>query len=368
MKVGADNRGDFRLPATVVRAFFPDGAIEIQRLGAGLINDSFVVTLRSGDTKTRAVLQRINTTVFKFPEQVMANMAQVLAHFHARSADDTLRMPVLYATVAGQTFYPDATGDCWRLMSYLEDTRGFTQVQNVAQARAVGTALGKFHRTLADMPLAGLFDTLPGFHITPHYLAAYDAIDKAVAGTDAMAQNCMAMIEAGRATATVIDDAVHKGILRPRVMHGDPKLNNFLFAEDGASVVSLIDLDTVKPGLYHYDIADCIRSVCNVAGEEGQDAGSLFDITYCGALLSGYMRSAGAVFTAQEYALLPAAIVLMPYELGLRFFSDHLQGDRYFKTDHPRHNLQRAQRQFELWQALRAQETALQEVMAACKV
>ncbi len=339
--------------------------LSLQRIGAGLINDSFLVILQTDGGQRRAVLQRINGAVFRHPPQVMANMEKVLAHFaRLRAAGaDTLDMPTLYHADDGLPYVRDDAGDIWRLMSYLEHTSGLQRLSEPQQARAIGSALGRFHRAMTSLDAAGLYDTLPGFHVTPAYLASYDAGPQVAAAAGEDEHFCAAMIEDGRAQAGVLQRALTAGELPPRVMHGDPKVNNFLFSTDHSRAVSLIDLDTVKPGLFHYDIADCIRSACNPAGEDAGGEPPALRMDFCRALLSGYLQAVGALLNGNELRYLAPAIVLMPYELGLRFFQDHLQGDRYFKVKFRGHNLQRAQNQLRLWRNMQQHADELQALI-----
>jgi len=359
MKPSTDTSGKHAIVIAMAQRFLPAAQVTVTSLGAGLINDSFLVHAIIDGQQRRAVLQRINHRVFNEPAQLMANMEKVLTRFHNATAPSGLVMPTLYRADDGLTYCRDSEGGYWRMTSYIDNATSIDTLQSSQQARRVGIALGCFHATLADMDVSALFDTLPGFHVTPRYLESYDAAAAGFAPASDAEGSCAAMIEEGRAAAGVLQQALASGVLRLRVMHGDPKMNNFLFSADGDTVLSLIDLDTVKPGLYHYDIADCIRSACNPAGEDPARPGVEFNMTYCQSLLQGYMSMCGHGFTQAEIDLLPAAISLMPYELGLRFFTDHLTGNQYFKTAYAGHNLDRALRQFSLWRQTRQQQEAI---------
>jgi len=159
-----------------------------------------------------------------------------------------------------------------------------------------------------------------------------------------------------------LEQAKQHGLLPLRVIHGDPKLNNFLFAKHSGRVVSLIDLDTVKPGLVHYDIGDCLRSCCHV---EGSDT---FDPAICAAILKGYLAEAGKFFSVYDYDYLYDAIRLIPFELGLRFYTDYLEGNRYFKVTEPLQNLHRATGQFRLCASILAQESVIKSLIGQLKL
>ena len=146
-----------------------------------------------------------------------------------------------------------------------------------------------------------------------------------------------------------------------RIIHGDPKLNNFLFDKRGQEVVGIIDLDTVKPGLVHYDIGDCLRSCCHILETDE------FDLAVCAALLESYLAEAGTFFSEHDYRYLYPAIRLIPFELGLRFYTDYLEGNRYFKVAEPEQNLQRAAQQFRLCESIIARESAIQSLIDQLK-
>jgi aminoglycoside phosphotransferase (APT) family kinase protein len=208
---------------------------------------------------------------------------------------------------------------------------------------------------------------LPGFHVTPGYLLAYDAV-RGHAASDAE-RACADFIEARREFAFTLEHARERGELRTRPTHGDPKIDNFLFdARDRA--VSLIDLDTVQPGLIHADLGDCIRSACNRSGESPDNAAAVrFDLDTCGAILRGYVAAAGSSLTDNDRAYLYAAIRLIPFELGLRFLTDHFAGNRYFKVTQPGQNLLRARAQFRLTEDIErhaGQLHALIDTLADC--
>jgi len=172
---------------------------------------------------------------------------------------------------------------------------------------------------------------------------------------------CAEFIARFQSIADDLEAAVQQGLLTLRVIHGDPKLNNFLFDKHSKRIVSLIDLDTVKPGLVHYDIGDCVRSCCHISEP------ALFDLDVCAALLKSYLNEAGAFFTEHDYHYLYLAIRLIPFELGLRFYTDYLQGNQYFKVTEPEQNLRRAIGQFRLCENIMAQEPAIKNLISQLK-
>lgn len=326
---------------------------DLQPLGNGLINDTYLVTTAAACF----VLQRINRQVFPVPELISANLLAL--NQHARQKDGAkLQLPETLKTNAGQLFYQAGNGDFWRAQSFIADTKSLETLGSSADAEQAGFALGHFHHLFSDLDPALLHDTLPGFHITPRYLSHYHRVLGEAPIKDPY---CGDFIEQSGHLADTLAQAEQQGLLPLRVTHGDPKLNNFLFDVQTGRVVSLIDLDTVKPGLVHYDIGDCLRSCCQTFEPIG------FNLDICAGLLKSYLTEAGAFFTEHDYQFLYPAIQLIPFELGLRFYTDYLEGNRYFKVTEPEQNLRRAADQFRLCENIMAQESAIKSLIAQLK-
>ncbi|GAB6140094.1 aminoglycoside phosphotransferase family protein [Methylosoma difficile] len=334
---------------------FDVSASQLNPLGNGLINDTFLVSTASEPL----VLQRINRRVFKNPERIAANLTALDQHLLQKNAElSKLQLPKIIGTLSGEAYFIDTQGDFWRALSYVGNSESLEALRDLNDAQQAGFALAHFHRLLSDLPVATLHDTLPGFHITPEYLRQY----RQVSAHSSIAADhfCQTFIEQNQAFADDLEAAQQKGLLQLRVTHGDPKLNNFLFDQDSREIISLVDLDTVKPGLVHYDIGDALRSCCHNDDDR-------FDMTVCTAWLSAYLAEAKAFFTEADFAYLFAAIRLIPFELGLRFYSDYLDGNRYFKTEFPEQNLQRAQAQFRLCADIIGKEPAIRNLVEQLK-
>lgn len=339
--------------AHTIAGYFSDSVSVIRPLGNGLINDTFLVTTADA---IKFVLQRVNRQVFPEPELITANLLVLENHIRKRPAAQ-LKWPDILPTATGESHYQDGFGDIWRAQRFIADTESLESLRSLDDALQVGHALGHFHRQMSDVDAACLYDTLPGFHITPDYVGHYLAIRQ---GQTAVTADpfCDGFIDAFLPYTEILERAKQQGSLRLRVIHGDPKLNNFLFAaHNGSKIVSLIDLDTVKPGLVHYDIGDCLRSCCH------DPQANTFDLGIAEAILKGYLGEAGAFFSDADYDYLYPAIQLLPFELGLRFYNDYLQGDRYFKVTEPLQNLHRAKAQFALCQSVAAQREAIMALL-----
>jgi len=238
-------------------------------------------------------------------------------------------------------------------------------IKNIDHASEVGYALGIFHNLLSDLPPDRLSDTLRGFHITPGYLQHYEEVlEKCNAGKSPEVNYCLQFVSERNAWAHVLENARAQGKLRLRTIHGDPKVNNILIDIATGQAVSIVDLDTVKPGLVHYDIGDCLRSGCNPLGEETEKWENVhFDADLCRAILQGYLSMAKEFLTRDDFSYIYDSIRLIAFELGLRFFTDYLKGNIYFKVRHPEHNLARALVQFRLTESIESQETAIRSIV-----
>jgi hypothetical protein len=340
--------------------------VTVREFGNGNINDTYIVTL-DGPGDSKFVLQRINTNVFKYPQLIMKNMRVFTEHVHRRvnAEGQFWQTPRVIPTKDEHYFFMDEEDFFWRAISLINNAQSFDTISDLNHAREVGHALGMFQNLISDLPIESLEDTLEGFHITPGYLQHYDQV---------FAQNRthsspevtygMKFVEARRAFAHVLENAHACGQLLLRPIHGDPKVNNVMIDNLTGKAVSIVDLDTVKPGLIHYDIGDCLRSGCNPLGEDAEDWEAVhFDPEIGAAILEGYLTEARLFLTEADYAYLFDAIRLIAFELGLRFFTDHLAGDVYFKVKYPGHNLHRALVQFKLTESIEAHEAGIRHII-----
>ena len=357
--------------ATIAEQFKPHGRIiDIRRLGNGNINNTFLVTLDSGENN-HFVLQSINARVFPRPDLIMRNMRAFTDHINHRLVHTPMiagrrwEIPGILTTKDGQDFWQDLDGSCWRAISYIENSRSFDTVREIDHAREVGCALGMFHSLISDLSPDRLEDTLEGFHITPRYLQQYkDVISECSADNSDEINYCMRFVNKRTALADVLEDAKAQGKLCLRPIHGDPKVDNIMIDNATGHAISIVDLDTVKPGLVHYDIGDCMRSGCNPLGEETEQFDTVFfDPDLCKAILRGYVSIANGFLSGNDYDYMYDAIRLMSFELGMRFFTDYLAGNVYFKAKHQKHNLFRALVQFRLTESIESQETAIRAII-----
>jgi Ser/Thr protein kinase RdoA (MazF antagonist) len=320
----------------------------VTALGSGNINDTYLI--QSGSHAF--VLQRINGNVFPEPLRVIENFQKVTDHLvHKQDqAKQQLRVAEPILTRNNCLFYRDTANSYWRAQTYIRH-KSYRVLTSPEQARDVGQILATFHRCIADLDLQGFLDPLPGFHHLPSYLKEYDReIQKRGIGVTASKEfrSCLAAVERYRHRATTVEDAKDAGILILQPIHGDPKVDNFIFNDQGKGV-GLLDLDTVAMGLVHYDLGDCLRSCCNRSGEAGKDDVPVhFDMTLCQALLDGYFSGPVPLLSKEQRGYVFDGVLLICFELGLRFFTDHLRGNPYFKVQRDGDNLVRAVKQFRL--------------------
>ncbi len=353
----------------------PGRLVALQPIGAGNVNDTYRVILRTTFSEEQFILQRINRAVFKDPAAVMANMKAVTDHAHRRieaEADDADRiwqLPRVIPAKDGADYVVDGRGECWRALSMIASSTNYERVSKPEHAAEAGRVLGHFQRIISDFPADELADTLPGFHIAPAYLENYDRV---VAGEGARlrlgavseARRLAKFVEERRAFAGVLEEARERGELRLRPIHGDPKITNVMIDNFTGKGTAIVDLDTVKPGLIHYDFGDAVRSGCNPAGEETTDlAEVLLELDLFEALVRGYLSEARSFLSEGDKRYLYDAVRLIAFELGLRFFTDYLAGDVYFKVGYEAQNLNRARVQFALCESIEAREGKMRAIL-----
>lgn len=324
----------------------PGRFTQASRLGSGHINDTYLAEFEGAPS---VVLQRVNRTVFTDAEGVMANIERVDAHLAARVPEGR-RMPRLLRTRAGRSFWTDAAGGLWRGYTFVDGSETKDVVGRPWDAYQAARAFGSFQYLLSDLPGGPLAETLPGFHDTPRRLAALEAAAKAdVAGRLSGARAELAWALERRGWAGLLEDAARRGEVSAHVAHNDTKINNVLFDSRTNQALCAIDFDTVMPGLMLYDFGDFTRTSVSPAPEDETDLEKVVvRLEVFEALAQGWREGSGGMVTDGERALLPVCGRVISFELGMRFLTDHLEGDRYFKVHRPGHNLERARCQFRL--------------------
>ncbi len=350
-------------PREVLQCYFLTADdVQVSILGQGNINDTFLVTAA---TKSM-VLQRINQRVFPEPQLLINNLQHLSQHLlcRAETASQRWEDAVLVPTLDGALSVFDQNNDLWRALSHIGNSISVSRVTSSFQAEQTGWALGHFHKQLTGLDVQNLQSPLPGFHHIPSYLNHYDQQPPpALHHHAAEIRFCMQTIEEERSRVFSLEKALDRGEIRQTAIHGDPKIANVLFDQKSGRAVSIIDLDTVGPGLLQHDIGDCLRSVCNTAGEESDPTKVHFDLNICQSTLKGYFQEASTLLTDIGRQYIYDGLKIITYELGLRFFTDYLEGGTYFKCKSPEETLSKALVQFSLLQDIRAKETSIRELI-----
>ena len=339
--------------------------------GSGHINDTYKVDVQSERGPSRYVLQRINHKVFLRPDELMANVERVCAHAYAKleqagEPDAERRTLRLIPTRQSKAWHIDAAGNRWRCYHFIEGATGHDVVRSPEQAYAAAHSFGAFQSLLADLPGGRLHETIPDFHHTPSRFARFQqALAQDAHGRAAAAVPEIAFALARAHEVSVVIDALRDGTLPERVTHNDTKLNNVLLDDITQEGVCVIDLDTVMPGSVLYDFGDLVRTSTSPAAEDETDLAKVrMQLPMFAALVKGYLESTRGFLTPKEKELLPFAGKLITFEIGLRFLTDWLEGDTYFKIKRPTHNLDRARTQFKLVESIEAQLPAMQALVA----
>ena len=338
--------------------------------GSGHINDTYAVTFDQAGTPLRYLFQRINDRVFKNVPALMDNIARVSAHAQARLAaqgrpDASRRALTLVTTRDDQPYHRDDDGNHWRAYLFVENATGHDIVQSPEQAYQAARAFGHFQKLLVDLPGPRLHETIPDFHNTLKRFEAFEAALHADAHNRAAnARPEIDWLLQRRELASALLQLHAQGLVPERITHNDTKLNNVLLDNHTHEALCVIDLDTVMPGLALYDFGDMVRtSTSPVAEDEPDPTRVAMRLPMFEALARGYLEAAGGFLTPDEVAALPLAGMVITLTIGTRFLTDYLNGDTYFKTHRPDHNLQRCRTQFALVDAIQAQRDDMDAIV-----
>ena len=339
---------------------------EAQRYGAGHINDTFAVW--AADHSRRWILQRINTDTFTDPAGLMENVTGVTSYLRreilARGGDPDRETLNVVPTREGKPYYTDCEGGAWRAYLFVEGTVCLQKVENERDFYTAAETFGNFQNQLAGYPAATLHETIARFHDTPNRYANFEkALAADVMGRAKDVGPEIAFIRAREADCRVLVDQLAAGVLPLRVTHNDTKLNNVLIDQETGKGICVIDLDTVMPGLSAYDFGDSIRFGANDCAEDEPDQSKVhFSLHLYKVFAEGYLAAAGSAMTEAERRSLPWGAKLMTLECGIRFLTDYLEGDHYFKISRPDQNLDRARTQFTLVQGMEREFDAMTQL------
>lgn len=338
--------------------------------GAGHINDTYAARYDQGGQEIRYIHQRINHTVFPNPEQQMENIERVTQHLHNKlncspHHHTTREALTVVPTRQGNLFFRSPEGDYWRTYVLIENTHCVDIADSPALAHEAGLAFGRFQALLDDYEGPRLFETIPGFHHTPLRIQAlHRAIKSDPLGRLDSVREEIEFILDRESKAGELIELWESGQLPERIVHNDTKINNVLFDSETGEGLCVVDLDTVMPGLAAFDFGDMVRTVTSPAAEDEPDASNVrMRFPYFEALARGYLAGTGSILTREEVDSLVMGGRIIPLTIGIRFLTDFLEGDRYFKTHYETHNRVRCRTQLALVASIEAQEENMQTVL-----
>ena len=344
----------------VAANFKIDGKVIRHRpFGAGHVHDTYVLET-NGREKVRYLLQKINHHIFKDVSQLMRNIERVTSHIESRTKKHSGTQPApecltVIKTGSGELFFQDQQDGYWRMYVYIEGAQSFDVVETPELAHEGGKEYGKFLAQVSDLPGDELFETIPNFHNMERRLTAFSkTLDEDRAGRVAHLQYEIGFLKDRAEEMLTLHKLESAGKIRRRVTHNDTKFNNILFDSAG-KVLCVVDLDTVMPGLVHYDFGDAIRTVANTAREDESDLDKIsLNIELFDAFTGGFLEEAASFLNAAEIRTLAFSAKYMTFIMCLRFLTDYIDGDNYYKIHFDTHNLQRARAQFRLLESMEA--------------
>ncbi len=333
--------------------------------GNGHINETYYVP---GDQPM--ILQCVNTSIFKNVADVMENVMGVTAHLRkkilAAGGDPARETLTVVSTLDGKPFYIDEKGDCYRVYYFITESKSFDRAETPELFAASAHGFGRFQRMLADYPADTLHEVIPKFHNTSDRLRQFkEALEKNAAGRADLVKPEIDFVLAHADCVSRVTDAIADGSIPLRVTHNDTKLNNVMLDEKTNEAVCVIDLDTVMPGSLLYDVGDSLRFGASTGAEDETDLSKIeFDLTYFEAYIKAFLEEVGDTLTPTERELLPFSGLLLTLECGMRFLTDYLNGDTYFRIHREHHNLDRARTQFKLVADMEKKMDAMKAIVA----
>jgi hypothetical protein len=355
--------------ASVFKHFQVEGEFSgAEPYGSGHINDTYLISTKQH--KPDYILQRVNHSIFKNVPMLMDNIVRVTDHVRHKlsqmpghdAARETL---TVIRAEDNKPYYQDAEGNFWRLYIFIDQCQTYDVVNSAAKAFEGGRAFGQFQSLLADLPGKPLFDTIPDFHNITLRLARLEkaVVEDVAKRSHEVASELSFVRELSDSMKTILTLGA-AGKIPQRVTHNDTKFNNVLIDNASGKGLCVIDLDTVMPGYVQYDFSDSIRTATNTAAEDEKDLSKVsMNLELFSAYTRGFLSQVKTALNPVEIAQLAPCANLLPYTIGVRFLTDYLEGDHYFKTHFPGHNLQRARAQLQLVKSIQQQLPEMRAVI-----
>ena len=348
---------------------FQENLLTVENYGNGHINDTYLLQFEG----EKMILQRMNKAIFNRPVELMENIVNVTSYLQniiEKNGGDPKRETLnVILTKSGEPCYCDSNGEYWRAYRFIEGAICYEQVEHAEDFYQSGLAFGNFQRLLAEFPAETLHETIAGFHDTRARFQVFkQAVAEDICGRAAEVQDEIAFVMEHEYLANVFGELMDKGELPVRVTHNDTKLNNIMMDAQTGRGLCVIDLDTVMPGLAMNDFGDSIRFGASTAAEDERDLSKVScSMELYEAFAKGFIEGCGGRLTDIEIDLMPRGAQVMTYECGMRFLTDYLQGDVYFKTHREGQNLDRCRTQFKLVQDMENKWDTMCEIIQKYK-
>lgn len=347
----------------------PGEPVQTEPLGNGHINDTLLLVMRTKEEEQRFVLQKINRTVFRRPEELMENMVAVTGFLKKkilqRGGDPEREALTVLLSPEGRPFYVDEEGEYWRITKFIDRTVCYEKAEDPQTFEMTGRAYGNFQRELAEYPAASLHETIPDFHNTRARYAQFEqAVKENRSGRAGSCAEEIGYLRRRKELAEYTMKNFETGRLPLRVTHNDTKLSNILVDGETGKALCILDLDTVMPGFSIYDFGDAIRSGACTAVEDEQDLDRVrLDLELYAAFLRGFLEGTGGCLTEFETESMPMGALGITYEQALRFLGDYIDGDIYYRTGYPEHNLIRARTQIRMVQEMEEKAEKIRTIL-----
>ncbi|UCE93004.1 MAG: aminoglycoside phosphotransferase family protein [Flavobacteriaceae bacterium] len=336
----------------IFKFFLPEeNLVSEEELTSGHINDTYLV---KGSSNKRYVFQKINKDVFPDVPGLIMNKVQVSRHLHEKlphlpKSERERRVLTFVRSKDESYYYQDKNGNYWNVTLFVEKSQNFESVKSASVAYEGGRLFGSFIRDTEDFDTGKLIEVIPKFHDMSFRFEQFDrALEGSVEERKERAHDLILKALALRTEMQLLEKLKNDGEIRIRVTHNDTKISNALFDLEGKGLC-VIDTDTIMPGIIHYDFGDAIRTICNTAREDETNLDLVnFNKEYYDSYLKGYLEALGNSVSVLEKKYFPLAAKTMIFIMALRFLTDYLNNDVYYKTNYPEHNLDRSKNQFKL--------------------
>lgn len=360
---------EVKLKEAIANFRFQGSLVSCETYGSGHINDTYLLQFDAADRYKKVILQRINTDVFSNPGELMENIQKVTSYLRERiqenGGDPERETLNIIPTREGKAYYESTDKECWRAYQFIRDAVSYDQVEKPEHFYESARSFGNFQYLLADYPAGTLHETIIGFHDTKARFQMFcKAVEEDIMGRACEAQDEIRFLLERGEIADCFSRLLSRKEIPLRVTHNDTKLNNIMLDKRTGKGICVIDLDTVMPGLAMNDFGDSIRFGASTAAEDETD----LDKVSCSMELfklytRGFLEGCRGRLTPREVELLPMGAKVMTYECGLRFLTDYLQGDIYFKIHREHHNLERCRTQLTLVKDMEEKWETMQKIV-----